>query len=118
MDDALVVGIIFFSIVAIVKIVSDGNIKKRLIDKGLAEEKVRHLFVPAELSVLSNLKWGMVLFGIGVAALLSNLLPYRWSDEGTFGLILVFAGLGFLIYYPLAQKRLKEIDRKRDQSER
>jgi len=116
MDDVLIVGIVFFSVVAIVKIISDANTKKKLLDKGLADEKVQHLFVPAEITVLSNLKWGMVLVGIGAATLLSNLLPYRWSDEGTFGLILVFAGLGFLIYYPLAQRRLKEIERKRNQS--
>ena len=116
MEAPLIVGIIFLSLVAVVKIVSDGITKKKLIDKGLVDDRVGHLFVPAELSVLSNLKWGMVLVGVGVAALLSNLLPYRCSDEGTLGLILVFAGLGFLIYYPVAHKRLKEIERKRNQS--
>jgi len=39
-------------------------------------------------------------------------LPDYFSEEGAVGLVFIFGGLGFLIYYPLAQKRLKEIERR------
>ena len=112
----LIVGVIFLSIVAVVKIISDTLTRRRLIDKGLVDDRVRHLFGPSELSALSNLKWGMVLVAIGLAALLGQFLPYRWSDEGTLGLIFLFAGIAFLIYFPLAHSRMKQIEKDNDQS--
>ncbi len=111
MEDVLVPLIIFGSVVAIVKIVHDAKTRNRLIDKGLVDERVRQMFVgQSELSVLSNLKWGMILIGVGVAVLAWEYLDWRLRSEGLLGLILVLAGLGFLIYYPIAQRRLHQIE--------
>jgi len=118
MEAPIIVGIVFLSCVAVVKIISDTVTRKKLIEKGLVDDRVRHIFGASELSVLSNLKWGMVLVGIGAAAFIGQFLPYRWSDEGTLGLILIFAGIAFLVYYPIAQSRLKKIEEKGNQSVR
>ncbi|MBU0982338.1 MAG: hypothetical protein KKA42_00595 [candidate division Zixibacteria bacterium] len=113
MEGALITGIVFLSIVAIVKMIGDNRTKRQLIEKGAVDEQVKRMLLGhSELSTLSNLKWGMVLVGIGLAAILSRWLPYYWSDEGALGLVFLFAGLGFLIYYPIAQKRLREIERR------
>jgi len=113
MEAPLIVGIVFFSIVTIVKIVVDSSTRRRMLETGTLDDRMKRLLLSqAELSTLSNIKWGMILIGIGLAALLSQLLPYWFSDEGAIGLVFLFAGLGFLIYYPIAQKRLKEIERR------
>jgi len=115
MEAPLIVGIVFFSVVTIVKIIVDSNTRRRMLETGNLDDRTKRLMMnQAELSTLSNLKWGMILIGIGLAALLSELMPYWLSDEGAIGLVFLFAGLGFLIYYPIAQKRLKEIDRRND----
>ena len=44
----------------------------------------------------------------------SQLFPRDFTDEAALGLILIFAGLGFLVYYPIAEKRLKRIKQKQD----
>jgi phosphatidylglycerophosphate synthase len=107
------VGIIFASIVAVIRTISESSIRRRMIERGEVNEKTRVIIMGhAELRALSSLKWGMVLVGVGLAAMVSHWWPYYWSDEGAFGLMLIFAGLGFLIYYPLAQKRLKDLERR------
>jgi hypothetical protein len=101
----------FLAVVAIIKIVSDAKARNRLIDKGLAEDKARVVYqMSTPLRALSSLKWGMILVGIGLAIFIGELFPYRISDEVTWGLMFVFAGIGFLVYYPMAQKRQKEMD--------
>jgi uncharacterized membrane protein len=115
MEAPLIVGIVFFSVVTIVKIVVDSSTRRRMLETGTLDDRTKRLMMSqAELSTLSNLKWGMILIGIGLAALLSQLMPYSFSDEGAIGLVFLFAGLGFLIYYPIAQKRLKEIEQRND----
>ncbi len=117
MEAPLIVGIVFFSVVTIVKIVVDSSTRRRMLETGNLDDRTKRLMMSqAELSTLSNLKWGMILIGIGLAALLSQLMPYRFSDEGAIGLVFLFAGLGFLIYYPIAQKRLREIEQRNDSS--
>lgn len=114
----LIVGIIFFSIVALVKIVSESRTRNRLIERGMVDERVRDMLAPdREMAALSSLKWGMVLVGIGLAALLSQLFPYYMDSEVAFGFMFIFAGIAFLIYYPIAGNRLKKIEEKRRQRE-
>ncbi len=105
LNEVLIPAIIFGSIVAIVKIVGDIRTRHRLIEKGMVDEKVKHLFLQsAELQRLSSLKWGMVFVGIGAALLISYILPDAFDEGGTAGLMFLFAGIAFLIYYGIAQK--------------
>lgn len=118
MEDVLIPAIIFSSIVAIVKILADRNTRNKLIDKGLVDEKVRNLLsMQHELSTLSNLKWGMILVAIGAAALLGRAVGFYWDgdDEAMLGLMFVCAGVAFLAYYGIAQGRLKQLDRNRQE---
>lgn len=112
MDDfAPVVAIIavFYSLVTIVRIVSEYRLKTRLIEKGMVTENIKLLLNRStELQPLSSLKWGLVLIGIGAALLLNKI--YYMSDQTTFGLMAIFAGVGFLVYSAMAQWRLKKLD--------
>jgi len=118
MDESIIiVPVLFLSIVWIVKIVAENRTRQKLIDKGVVDEKIKDMFAnQAELSVLSNLKWGMIMIAIGTAFFAYQMFDLRLHDEGVFGLMLILAGAGFLIYYPMAQNLLKEIERRRNQS--
>lgn len=112
-SEVLIPAIVFFSIVAVVKILADARTRNRLIEKGVANEKIRDfLGTTSQLHALSSLKWGMVLVGIGLAALISQAFPSYVSDEIAFALIFIFAGIAFLVYYPLADRRLKQVQNK------
>ncbi len=106
--EVLIPGIIFGSFVAIIKIILDYRTKRLLIEKGEIDERARGFFAhDIEAQRLSSLKWGLVLVGLGLALMLSYLNPELFDDGGTFGLMLLFAGIGFLVYFGLAQKMLR-----------
>ncbi|HWR83067.1 MAG TPA: DUF6249 domain-containing protein [Candidatus Deferrimicrobium sp.] len=107
-SEQVIPAIIFGAIVAVVKIISDTMTRHRLIAKGIIDEKVQHLFArDAQMQWLSSLKWGMVLVGIGLALLIGQLAEEYFSDESIVGLIFIFAGVAFLIYYGIAKQRLQ-----------
>lgn len=114
MEEIFIPLIIFGSVVAIVKIVSDTRTKRMLIERGMVDDRVRQLLeAQNELTTLANVKWGIVLVAAGLAILVSRMLDSRWWDnEGLAALILIFGGAAFLIYYVLANGRLKEIERR------
>jgi len=114
MDDLVpmvVVTVIFGSLVLIIKTLSDNRLRKSLIESGQLDEKAKYLFLKSEkkpADPLSSVKWGMVLVGIGLALIIGqfvNQYMYFGDAEGlTFGLMFLFAGSAFLIYYKLKKK--------------
>ena len=106
-EEVLIPLVVFGAIVVVVKIISDTMTRHRLIAKGMADEKVKHLFVKdAQLQWLSSLKWGLILVGVGLALLLRQIAPFYVSDESIFGVMFIFAGIAFFIYYGIARKHL------------
>jgi hypothetical protein len=102
----LVLAVIFGGIIGIIRVGTESRFRQRLLEKGMVDEKVQEMLAKSSFcgNNLSNLKWGMVLMAIGAAALISRIVPYDMEDGGTMGLMFIFAGLAFLIYYPIAQR--------------
>ena len=114
----IIVGIIFVTVAWVIKTLSEARTRNRLIEKGLVNPQVKHLFNQSQdLRSLSSLKWGMVLVAIGAAALIAQLFPYYTDGEITIGLMFLFAGIAFLIYYPIAEKRVKKMQAEQDEPE-
>lgn len=102
------VGIIaILSVVAIFKIIFDNRVRRQLIEKGMVDENLKYLFRESPHS-LSSIKWGMVLIGIGLALFIGQIFRYDLSEEATVGLMFLFAGLGFIIYYFMAKNKLRD----------
>ncbi|HQL24920.1 MAG TPA: hypothetical protein PKY95_10930, partial [candidate division Zixibacteria bacterium] len=98
--DVLIPLVIFGTGVVIVKLVLDYKLRRQILEKGPVDDKAqRFLLREAELARLSSLKWGMVLVGLGIALLVGYMNPDMFDDGGVFGLMLVLAGIGFLIYF-------------------
>jgi len=105
----LITAIVFFSIVAFVKILVDAKIRHKLIDKGMVDENVKYLYPEkSELNVSASLKWGMVLVGIGLGFIIGQLVPSRISDEVTVGSMFTLAGLGLILYYLIAKRMINK----------
>jgi hypothetical protein len=105
MTAVFIVGIIFGSIIAAIKILSDNRIKNRLIDSAKTGAKIDNLNVTTDhfSSPINAIKWGLVLLGVGSAFMLGQLFPWRISDSSTVGLMLIFGGIAFLAYYFIAK---------------
>ena len=108
----LIVFVIFSSAAFVIKVISDNRIRKRLIESGQVDEKVKYLFFKSgrrAADPLSSVKWGMVLVAIGLALLLGQIFPYDITEEMTIGFMFLFAGLAFLIYYFIQKGKSEEI---------
>lgn len=102
--------IIFFGVVAfVVKIILEHQTRKKLIEKGMLDENVKYLYADKpESQTLSSLKWGMILIGVGLAIFIGQLVPPDLAEEITIGGMFIFAGLGLLIYYLIANRMVKK----------
>ncbi len=113
MQDAVQMAIVFGSFVLIAKFLTEYALRKRLIDKGLVDEKVKYLFADAGLThLLSNIKWGLILVAIGAALFWKQISPYYIEDTTVFGLMFILGGIGFLVYYFVAKSHIEK--RRRD----
>jgi CDP-diglyceride synthetase len=102
-----ILAIIFTAVYLIIKVVSDNRIRRQLIESGKIDEHIKYLYTPhlkKDNNFLSNLKWGLVLIGLGAALFIGRLFPYEMEGEGTMGLMFLFAGLAFFIYYFVSKK--------------
>ncbi len=112
MLENLIPIVLFLSIVGIVKIVSDNRTRRQLIEKGVVDDQVRSVIIgQTELMTLSNLKWGMILVAVGLAALIGTYFDWWWraQEEALIGLMLVAAGVAFLVYYVIARRQLNRV---------
>lgn len=115
MDEGLVgvmiVFVIFASAAFVIKVISDNRIRRRIVESGQVDEKIKYLYFKSGNKIfdpLSNVKWGMVLIGIGAALLLGQLFPYDITETMTIGFMFLFAGLAFLIYYVIQKGKSEE----------
>jgi uncharacterized membrane protein HdeD (DUF308 family) len=95
----------FIVVYGIIKAMSDNSVKKQLINKGITEENAKLLFPEHKKtsSKFSSMKWGIVLIGIGFALLIAMFIAQHLEDDYrmgvTLGLMILFAGIGLIIYY-------------------
>jgi uncharacterized membrane protein len=109
MEDAVIVICVFGGIALVFKVIADAITRHKLIAKGMVDENVKYLFWKnTETSAVSNVKWGLVLVGIGIAMLLDQFAPFYLRSESVIGLMFLFAGIAFLVYYFIAKGTLKE----------
>jgi hypothetical protein len=105
---AIILAVIFGSIVMFAKVISDNRIRREIIASGKMDENLKYLFAKNGhhlYSTLGSIKWGLVCVAIGLAIILGRFLPYRIADDITFGLIFLLSGLALLIYFLIARKQ-------------
>lgn len=98
LQEILIPAIIFYAIVAVVKIIVDSRLKHKLIDKGIVDETAKAVFEPVkQFSPLSSVKWGLLLVSVGAALMMIQILPRYFSDEGAVGLLFIAAGAALFV---------------------
>jgi hypothetical protein len=64
---------------------------------------------------ISNVKWAFICLGIGISLVMLDIFPDLLSEAGAMGIMFIGAGLGFLGYFFVAQKHMKQDKRDQDQ---
>ncbi|HLP18056.1 MAG TPA: DUF6249 domain-containing protein [Bacteroidota bacterium] len=85
-----------------------------IIDKGLVKEDVKFLYTSSHtwrVNPLSSLKWGMLATFVGLGLLISAFVapafPWIQEDQMTAGLIFFIGGIGLILFYAMAAKKLE-----------
>jgi asparagine N-glycosylation enzyme membrane subunit Stt3 len=101
--------VMFVMIAVVVKYILDYKTRTKLIDKGMVDENVKYLYADRpESQILSSLKWGMMLIGVGAAVLIGQLAPPDLVEEYTIGGMFILAGLGLCLYYLIANHKMRK----------
>ena len=86
--------------------------RTKLMDMGLTPQEARDYFREKERrpkNPLSSLKWGILLSMIGIGLFFGILLDEAGFKDSLSGvMVLLFGGLGFIIYYFIANSKLKK----------
>ena len=110
---AFVMAILTFSVVYVVRIISDNKLRRAVLDSGNLGENAKYLFSGIKTDdSLSAIKWGLVLVALGLALFLGRLFFNYDEGEITLGLMFLFSGIAFLIYYRVANSHFKRIKEK------
>ncbi len=105
----LIVATVFFSMVSIVKIISDNMMRRKILEKGMLDENIKYLYAQtSQQQVPASLKWGMVLIAVGAAIFIGQFFPHTFSEEATIGVMFLMAGLALILYYFIARRILKQ----------
>ena len=105
MDFDFLIPIAFFATVIIIfKLIFDYRLKSQMIASGLSKEEAEKIFRPdPRTTALNQIRWGLILASIGVALLFPQIFP-EISEGTVIGLMLVFTGVAFLIYYGISTR--------------
>lgn len=88
--------------------------RMRLIEKGLTPDEVKSYFTNSPVNkpknAFSSLKWGILITFLGLGIFIANMLEdkFNMSDGMTTGLVFIFAGVGFVLYYVLVKNKLTD----------
>ena len=106
-NDVIVPVVMFIALAMLVlgvaRVIADTIIRRRLIAAGNSGDIARMLAASAEDRVGGALKWGIVSVAAGAAFVIIQLLPYEHDEPIVLGIILLFVGIGLLVYYSMAR---------------
>lgn len=92
----------FVCLVAIIKVVTDNRVRRRMAETHATEDLVRSMMEADERSRHeSSLKWGLVALLIGAAFVLVDLFGLSPEQPSTYGMIIIAGGIGLLAYHRL-----------------
>jgi len=95
---------IVVALIAVAKILSDGRTRRRLIESGVTAEVARAVTpeIRDDLGIYGALKWGIIVLSAGLALVVIQFLPYKDNSPIVPGILLVFVGVGLLVYWASA----------------
>jgi hypothetical protein len=82
-------------------------LRRRLIELGQWNEQTHRQMEQENQSPAESLKWGLILLFTGIGLIVVHFLPVSSDSSLPYGVIMVSAALGFLLYYLIISSRIK-----------
>lgn len=112
MEPAVIVLIVFGSVGFVIFTWIQSRHKERIamIEKGVKASELKGAMMPDLLrpNPLSSLKWGLLAMFVGAGLILANILDryYYFHDSIYFASMLISGGIGLVIFYFIAAKKM------------
>ena len=104
-----ILGTLGITLVWFTRTISDYILKKKMIEKGYVNEDTQAIFKKnTDENKYTSLKWGLIILFAGLSLIIMEYLEYETSSPLPYGLFAVFVSIGFLIYYFMVKKELKD----------
>ena len=100
-----------FAVVLIIWLVTRHRERVAMIEKGLTSDEIKAMYHrEIRRDPFTSLKWGLLFLLAGAAILLGNFLHAQFNvEEGVIiGLVCLFVGIGLVIFYSIASKKLNQ----------
>ncbi|MEM6842218.1 MAG: DUF6249 domain-containing protein [Bacteroidota bacterium] len=111
----IVVGIIFFSVVSIIRTITDYQLRRKMIQMGHVDPNSIAILKKQRSSRMESLKWGLIILFIGIGFMIISLPSININSPLPFGIMAVCVATGFLTYFVIS-KRVLENESKREES--
>ena len=100
------IAFFFWGIVAITRTISDNRLRRHILQANATPELVTALATKPrqDPGLLASLKWGIVITGVALGIMTVGYFNLEETAFG-FGVVLLGAGVGLLIYYPIAKRQ-------------
>ncbi|HLA68440.1 MAG TPA: DUF6249 domain-containing protein [Bacteroidota bacterium] len=114
MEPAAVVFIVFGSVGFVLYTWIQSRHKERMsmIDKGVKASELKGSIFPDILrpNPLSSLKWGLLAMFVGAGLIVANILDryFYFHESVYFASMLIAGGIGLVIFYFVASKKMKD----------
>jgi len=98
----------FLGAIIIIGISTKHRERMTMIEKGMSGEDIKALYTREfKRDPLASLKWGLLLVLAGLAIFVSNYLhsQYGMGDEAGLGIVMLFVGIGLVLFYTIAGKK-------------
>lgn len=105
---ALIIGVIFYGIVSFVRAITDYLLRKKLIQLGHIDSQSVSILNKQRNSHLESLKWGLIILFAGLGFIIISIPAIDIDSPLPFGIIAVCVATGFLLYFYLAKRMLEK----------
>ncbi|WP_338876523.1 DUF6249 domain-containing protein [Spirosoma sp. SC4-14] len=106
LQGAYVILAIAFGVYLTMRPLTTYLLRRRLMELGQWNEQTLRQLESENQSPAESLKWGLILLFTGIGLIVVYFLPVPPDSSLPYGVIMVSAALGFLLYYAIISSRL------------
>ena len=106
-----IMGTFGWMLVIFTQAITSYLLRKKMIDKGYVNEETQSIFknhAPSPDRKYASLKWGLIAFFGGLSLVVLEYLDFDRESPLPYGLFAMCVSFGFLLYYVLIRKDLKQ----------
>jgi len=112
----IVVGIIFFSVVSVFRIIFDYQLRRKMIQMGHVDENSVAILSRKRNSRLESLKWGLIILFAGIGFVIISIPSIEIDSPLPFGIMSICIAVGFLLYFVVSKRVLEAEDEEKERA--